>query len=356
MLKSLRIRNYRVFKDLEVGGLKRINLIAGKNNSGKTSLLEAICLLVSHKNPQVAINSHVVRPPTPADEPATTPLSVETAWKHLFHDADTTRPIKIDGALSSGVEARLKIEAQRKRLTQIALGNGLNDGVPEARSLVFRYSDSKQRKSVSSISVSANGIEIEQPEPDKLDDLPNTVQGALIVLPQSGSRTQDAALLAKLRVHKQSDMLLKALQLIEPRLQSIEDSVASGTPMIWGDVGLSEMIPLHVMGEGMTHVARIMLGIYSMRGGVVLIDEIENGIHHSAMPDVWKAIGKAAERFDVQIFATTHSFECIQKAYKGIGQDGFRLHRLDSKDGESFSVTYEPDELELVMRLHLEVR
>ena len=58
----------------------------------------AICLLVSHKNPQVAISSQVVRGPTPADEQVTTPLSVETTWKHLFHGIDTTRPIKIDGA------------------------------------------------------------------------------------------------------------------------------------------------------------------------------------------------------------------------------------------------------------------
>ena len=356
MIKSLRIRNYRVFKDLEVGGLKRINLIAGKNNSGKTSLLEAICLLVSHKNPQVAISSHVVRPPTPVDEPVTTFLSVETAWKHLFHDANMSRPIKIGGALTSGLEVNLKIAAHRKRITQFALGSGVNGGIPEAQSLVFSYSDSEQRNAESRISVSSNGVEIEQSEPDNPDDSPNTVQGAYILLPRAGSRAEDAALLANMRIHKRSDTLLNALQLIEPRLRSVEDSVASGTPMIWGDVGLSEMIPLHVMGEGMTHVARIVLGIFSMPGGVVLVDEIENGIHYSVMPDIWKSIGKAAEQSNAQIVATTHSFECIQKAYKGLGEDGFRLHRLDFKDGENFSATYEPDELELVMRLHLEVR
>ena len=232
----------------------------------------------------------------------------------------------------------------------------MNGGGPEAQSLAFRYSDSKKREAKSSISVSSNGIEIEQPEPPNPDDSPNTVQGARIVLPKSGSKSEDAAHLANLRVHKQSDMLLKTLQLIEPRLQSIEDSIASGNPMIWGDVGLSEMIPLHVMGEGMTHVARIMLGIYSMSGGVVLVDEIENGIHHSVMPDVWKAIGKAAERFDVQIFATTHSFECIQKAYKGLGEDGFRFFRIDNLREANRAIGYEPEELELVMRLHMEVR
>ena len=357
MFESLRIRNYRVFKDLEIRGLKRINLIGGRNNSGKTTLLEAICLLVSHKNPQVAISSHVVRSPSPVDEPTTTPLSVETTWKHLFHGADTARPIKIDGALTSGLEVSLKIAAQRKRITQIALGSGLNGGGPEARSLVFHYSDSKKREAESSISVSASGIEIEQPEPDKLGDSSDAVQGARIVLPQLGSRSEDAAHLANLRVHKQSDMLLKTLQLIEPRLQSIEDSVASGNPMIWGDVGLSEMIPLHVMGEGMTHVSRIMLGIYSMPGGVVLIDEIENGIHHSVMPDVWKAIGKAAERFDVQIFATTHSFECFVAARDGLGACGFTYFRPGtSRKGDDEAVMYDSETIDAAIRHRIEVR
>ena len=53
MLKSLRIRNYRVFKDLKVDGLQRINLIAGKNSSGKTSLLEAVFLLAQGRLPQL---------------------------------------------------------------------------------------------------------------------------------------------------------------------------------------------------------------------------------------------------------------------------------------------------------------
>ena len=364
MLKSLRIRNYRVFKDLEVSGLKRINLIAGKNNSGKTSLLEAICLLVSHKNPQVAINSHVVRPPAPVDEPGATLLSVETAWKHLFHGVDMTRPIKIDGALTSGLKVNLKISTHREHLARIALASGLTDAVPEARTLKFQYSDSRQRGGESRISVSPNGIEVEQPESDEPDDSPSAVQGVRMMLPQSDSGVEDAALLANLRIHKKSDTLLNALQIIEPRLQSVEDSVASGTPMIWGDVGLSEMIPLRVMGEGMVRVARIVLGIYSMPGGVVLVDEIENGIHHSVMSDVWRVIGKAAEQSNAQVVATTHSFECIEGAVNGLKPDEFGLFRLRINhmrygakgDGSNDVVSYDPEMAELAVRRGIEVR
>ena len=61
MLEQLRVRRFRGFEDLEVDRLRRINLIAGRNDTGKSTLLEAIFLLGSAANPQQAVNSHVVR-------------------------------------------------------------------------------------------------------------------------------------------------------------------------------------------------------------------------------------------------------------------------------------------------------
>ena len=135
-----------------------------------------------------------------------------------------------------------------------------------------------------------------------------------------------------LRRKKQGALLLKALQIVEPRLQSIEENSSSGIPMIWGDIGLSELVPLSAMGEGMTQIARLVLAIASVPDGIVLIDEVENGIHHSVLPDVWRAIDEAAKQFHTQVFATTHSFECIEAAHQALGPDGFLLHRLEASD------------------------
>ena len=126
--------------------------------------------------------------------------------------------------------------------------------------------------------------------------------------------------------------------------------------MIWVDVGLQELVPLSILGAGMTHVARIFLVIASTPGGVVLVDEIENGLHHSVLPDVWKVIAKAAEQFDVQVFATTHSFECIEAAHEGLGPDGFGLHRLETVEGVTRCVTYGPGAIEGAIRHNMEVR
>ena len=111
------------------------------------------------------------------------------------------------------------------------------------------------------------------------------------------------------------------------------------------------------MGEGMVRVARIVLAMSEAPSGVVLVDEIESGIHHSVMADVWKAIACAAEQFDTQIFATTHSYECFENAVNALGSDGFKFFRpRKTGDGEDEAVMYEPDMVEAAIRHYIEVR
>ena len=93
MLKSVRVRNFRVFGELFIESLSRVNLIAGRNNAGKTSLLEALFMLSGGGNPQMALNSNVIRGP---DFRALGPRQLqETYWKPMFTALDTGRMIEI---------------------------------------------------------------------------------------------------------------------------------------------------------------------------------------------------------------------------------------------------------------------
>ena len=126
--------------------------------------------------------------------------------------------------------------------------------------------------------------------------------------------------------------------------------------MIWGDIGLSELVPLSMMGEGMTRIARIILAISSAAGGIVMVDEIENGIHYSVLEKVWSAIADAAERAQVQVFATTHSFECMEAAHKALGEK-LMFHRIeDTREGRKRCVTLEAEGLAAAIRHGFEVR
>ena len=262
------------------------------------------------------------------------------------------RQIEIGGYYKPRGELSLKITAKRQPTTEISLEH--TDGISatnlfDERSLVFQYRNPSNEEIESHIRIKGQELEVNQP----VTKIPLP---AAILLPRTRNPQEDATRLGQLRRQKQGDLLLQALQAIEPKLQSIEDNSSSGAPMIWGDIGLSELVPLPAMGEGMAQIARLVLAIASAPDGVVLVDEVENGIHHSALPDVWRAIDEAARQFHTQIFATTHSFECVMAAHESLSQDRFRLHRLEANDAENRCVTYEPDSIDAAIRHNLEVR
>lgn len=355
MFESLRIRNYRVFSDLEIGDLSRINLIGGKNNSGKTSLLEAIFLLAGAGDARALININVLR--EMAVGPASTRQPpVEVLHKPTFNGLDMSNPIRIEGYYPPHGPLSLKITTERIHDSTVSLEDtssivgvtSMADLVNE-NSLMFSYARNGDALSKGHIVLRGRKYQIRQ-EPVEIPFI------LAILNSHAGDVEDDAVMLGKLRQQKQGYLLLDALRIIEPRLQSIEDSSASGSPMIWGDIGLSELVPLSVMGEGMTHIARLMLTIATCSGGVVLVDEVENGIHHSVMSKVWKAVAAAAERFDTQIFATTHSYECVEKAYEGLGAEGFRYYRLSSDDRGNQVVAYDEEALQASIDFGFEIR
>jgi AAA15 family ATPase/GTPase len=92
---------------------------------------------------------------------------------------------------------------------------------------------------------------------------------------------------------------------------------------------------------------------------IVLIDEIENGLHYSLLEEVWLGIAEVAEKEDLQIFATTHSWECIQaahKVFKERSSDDFALHRLQKVKGEIQVVTHDQNMIEVASETDLEIR
>ena len=100
---------------------------------------------------------------------------------------------------------------------------------------------------------------------------------------------------------------MDGLKIIAANLHRIEVVSESMGPSIYLDIGQDPLVPLTVSGEGMVRMFSIILELISSRNGVLLIDEIDNGLHHTAMPKLWKLLGALVEKHDVQIFATTHN-------------------------------------------------
>src|SRR5580693_1870751 len=66
------------------------------------------------------------------------------------------------------------------------------------------------------------------------------------------------------------------------------------------------------MGDGMWRMLGIALSLVRAKGGVLLVDEIDTGLHYTVMEEMWRLVHDAAKRFDVQVFAATHSRDCYQ--------------------------------------------
>lgn len=352
MLKSINIRNFRLFEDLSINQLSRVNLVAGRNNAGKTSLLEALFLLAGASDPQMALNSNVIRL---SNLPVSGPRDTlrETYWKPMFTELDTEKSVEIVGVHFAQGPLALRISLERQTVTELPIqksGDVSAGNISIEPALLFSFKIGFAEAVEGRVRIEGQSLRI---------DRPNIAMPfvATILSTQVTNHPEDAERLSRLRKQKNDARLLSALRIIEPRLQSIEVNSASGIPMIWGDIGLSELVPLAMMGDGMTRLARLVLAIAASPSGLVLVDEIETGLHHTILSDVWRAVGEAAKDFDTQVVATTHSYECIRAAHESLGSDdGFLLHRLEASDASNRCVTYQPASIDAAIRHDLEVR
>ncbi|HBL10646.1 MAG TPA: ATPase [Cyanobacteria bacterium UBA11162] len=357
MLTSISIENFRCFGQFSLDTLQRVNLIAGKNNVGKTTLLEAIFLLGGGTNiAQLVINIATTRV-----QKVTGAATGELVFTPLFAKFSHQTSVKISGLLRSGKEATLEL----KMVPSTSIGLPLIDETSPTRerrhnpmpgqTLECHYTSPDDKSYLIQLKEADSSLRIEG------EYLPLQQPFIVFLIVSSMLRPfeETAEQLGRLEVAKQHYDVLESLRIMEPRLKQIKTIYMAGMPLIYGDIGLERMIPLSLMGEGLGRLTSLLLTIADTPHGIVLIDEIDNGLHHSVLTKVWQAIGDAARRFDTQVIATTHSYECIQAAHQAFSKtesDDFRLHRLD-RIGETIkAVTYDPETLEAALQAELEVR
>ena len=359
MIEHLEVRHYRALRHLTVSGLSRLNVVAGRNNAGKTSLLEALFLLAAGGSPSSILNANVVRT-ADAIQQSNIESIRETLWKPMFSGLDTSKSIEIKACHRPLGEMSLDVSLEAADTVELALpdaGSGTigptgpnvpSEVRPPAVQMRLHYRHGKDTVAEHTCQLAPSGIEMTH------KNVVSPFRAAILSSPNR-SIQEDAVRLAELRKRKRGDVVLQALKAIEPRLLSIEDNSASGFPMIWGDIGLDELVPLPVMGEGMSRIARLVLAMANCKDGIVLVDEIENGIHHSVLAKMWHVVDEASRQFNTQVFATTHSFECVEAADAALDAD-VSLHRLEVDDTRCACVTYGRDDISAAIKHGLEVR
>lgn len=358
MYKSFRVQNFRGFKDLQLNDLARVNLIAGRNNTGKTALLEALFMYSGGYVTSNVLRVQYLR----GLDWNINQFTEDAPWKLLFYNLDKKSRIFMSGTHNHFGSYRMDIseidtpEEKSKFTTFIdenAENFNLNISDPQLRILSLIYEKDGDDKTYYIVQ-ERNGIQVQNAPPPIIE---------AFFLPVTGRSTLSdiAERYGELAKTRQHDMLIELTRIVEPRLKNLQVIPVRGLPMLYGDVGLAEDIPVASMGEGVNRLIDFILGISKVKGGIILIDEIENGLHYSVQTDVWRAIAKAAKLFNVQIFATTHSREMIEAAHKAFsetGEDDFRFYRLFRSQKKQMidAVAYNPDNMEAALEMNLEMR
>lgn len=333
MLTDFTIRNFRGIKELTLPSLKRVNLFVGKNGVGKTSVLEAVELWAKKGDP-AAIRALLAR----RDEPM--------HWEPLFFDTADTH----EGQGRSDGEATHLLQAgswDASRVEPAVLG-------PEGRELRLGCD-------FHTLAIGTESIDqwFEISNPTAVGSSRSQIPGGSFsfFVPAGGlDRAAVAAAWARFYEQRIDKDAVNALSVLYPGIEDINLIDRGYKLAVVGFEGAEKRVPLARLGDGATRIFGLSLGLASAKWGVLLVDEIENGLHYSAQVDVWRFLIEAATKLDVQIFATTHSRDAVYALAEASSQDDHIVYRIQRHRGELHAVPFNSGDLDFAVSEELEVR
>jgi hypothetical protein len=308
MVDSIRIRNFRSFSEARIEKCCRINVVVGDNGSGKTALLEALFLSLG-VSPELILRTRTWRG-VEAKVSGTKEDINRALWADLFYKFQTNKSAVIS----------LKGEREQSRSVTVTLNpRGSRKLIPPSR----------KTPGAPIRTVSRPPIEFKweiQGYPDV--SVEPTFDKDGLVFPPIADYYVKAAFFAanrtpaSIEVANRFSMLSRTFQAKEfiekfhhlySSIKNLSIELSASAPMLFAEVeGLPEQIPLSLASGGMSKLAGILLAMAEQAGGVVIVDEIENGFFHDRLPAVWASILEFSRLYNCQVFASTHSVECLR--------------------------------------------
>ncbi len=352
MIESIRIENFKCFESFAVDELRRITLIGGKNNVGKTALLEAFWLFLANLSEQRVFGQYARRGLRRIDHRA------DIAWAPMFRDYDLAREIMISlKGVSGPEELRIKL-VKAHTLPKFPCvpdekAGALDTDEPAGPSEALEFRNNQGQKLWLTVDPKSSTTHMMHGGSGEIT--PVAYVGTRSHPAEQGTRIFD-----ELDKAGEAARVIRFLQLIEPGLDELTLNLVAGEPVVHGRLHHERRKnPVVFMGEGVVRLLTIMLAMVEARNGVVLIDEVENGIHYSVQTTIWKAIAQAATELSCQVFATTHSYEFVRHAQEALADDyadDFRYIRLDRTDKGIEARSYDIEILETAISAGMEVR
>lgn len=367
LLRDLQIENFRSFDEYRIKDLARVNLLVGDNNCGKTSVLEAAYLLAEEGSFH-SLNfilqlreDYAFGAPEPGQAVGRQLFFARSIFRCAATPRDVIEPlphIRIRAsALRRGKSANIELMYEvPKSQVQLSTPSQLLPAAQESALKSTYQCDKEPIHGETSIdrlgrigTLSMVGARFgHDPDPS-------------LFIPTEGLTTrQIAAIWARLLPTKKETYVTEAMQIIDPRLtQVIPSPDTERRRDILVDLG-SGRVPLSQLGGGALAMLSLGCGLaYVADQGILFVDEIDTGLHYSRLADMWRMVIKTAAKLDAQVFATTHSLDCIRALAATVERepevaDDVAVFRIDRTSQEA--VRFAGKELPVVAEHEIEVR
>ncbi|MCG7849804.1 MAG: AAA family ATPase [ANME-2 cluster archaeon] len=385
MLESLEIKNFRILEDFRVPTLGKVNLIVGKNNSGKSSVLEALRIYAGDAQRELLkqiAEGHDEKYHLGKNEQIESDIQLpfEDFFVGRQFPQDETLAISI-GELALGDDA-LRIEHGFLFEEEVVVKDDSGEIIERSTRRRRMLNPSRDELSLEAFSHalfvtkgerSFPPIHLDKPEYPRLRSRIE-ISGTLpcSVIPTQFISIDDLAdEWDKIVFTEHEEVVRQALRIITPEFENLtfvrKDELPRNIFSRFAKVKMSDSphpVPLNSLGDGMLRVLQLVLKVFPAKGGFLLIDEFENGLHFSVQEKVWALLFEMAQKLDIQIFATTHSWDCIESfakvAIERKDVEGvlFRVGQSakESNRGKIIATVFDEDALYNITQADVEVR
>lgn len=302
--KNIEIRNFRGIDHLKIEDFSRVNIFLGQNSSGKSSVLECLLLLMGMSNPDLPQTINSIRSRS---------YSSFTDLFYLFHNYDWKEVPRIAADMNDGSKRDMELYMTYV-FDEKSQTDSQNGHIPTSETktflntlkLFFNVESGQKKESYSSsITVNQQGLISDK----KLAEgyLEKNSAAFLSSDLAAGNTANDLVELAK---RKRKDIVTEQLKNFDCRITSLE--ILNNIAYI-GLEGIDQLLAVNMMGDGLRRYLNIVAASANPINNILLIDEIENGLHYSAYKKLWEAIFALAVSTNKQVFVTTHSKETLYR-------------------------------------------